>query len=136
MLIQWFPGHMHKAGKEIKAILPEIDLIIEILDARIPFSSQNPMFVPLRGDIPCIKVLNKSDLADAEMTQQWQTYLEQDQGIKTLSLMSSKPEKIRLLTSMCHKLVPVKEGRLLHTLIMGIPNVGKSTIIKDRKSVV
>ncbi|MDD2724457.1 MAG: ribosome biogenesis GTPase YlqF [Methylovulum sp.] len=129
MLIQWYPGHMHKAGKEIKAILPEIDLIIEILDARIPFSSQNPMLAILRGDKPCIKVLNKSDLADADMTQQWQTYLEQEQGVKTLALTASQPEKIRQLTALCHKLAPVKAGKLLHTLIMGIPNVGKSTLI-------
>ena len=60
MLIQWYPGHMHKASKEIKEILPQVDLIIEILDARIPFSSQNPMLATLRGDKPCIKILSKS----------------------------------------------------------------------------
>ncbi|MFZ2451124.1 MAG: ribosome biogenesis GTPase YlqF [Methylovulum miyakonense] len=129
MLIQWYPGHMHKAGKEIKAILSEIDLIIEILDARIPFSSQNPMLARLRGDKPCIKVLNKSDLADPERTQQWQTYLEQEQGVKTLGLTAEQPERIRQLPALCHKMVNIKEGQLLHALIMGIPNVGKSTII-------
>ncbi|PPD38798.1 MAG: ribosome biogenesis GTPase YlqF [Methylobacter sp.] len=129
MLIQWYPGHMHKAGKEIKAILSEIDLIIEILDARIPFSSQNPMLARLRGDKPCIKVLNKSDLADPERTQQWQTYLEQEQGVKTLALTADQPERIRQLPALCHKMVNIKEGQLLHALIMGIPNVGKSTII-------
>lgn len=129
MLIQWYPGHMHKTSKEIKAILPEIAVIIEILDARIPFSSQNPLLARLRGDKPCIKVLNKSDLADPELTQQWQTYLEQEQGVKTLAVTASQPEKIRQITALCHKLVELKEGRQLHALIMGIPNVGKSTLI-------
>jgi ribosome biogenesis GTPase A len=129
MSIQWYPGHMHKAGKEIKAILSEIDLIIEILDARIPFSSQNPMLARLRREKPCIKILNKSDLADPVRTQQWQAYLEQEQGVKTLALTAEHPEKIRQLPALCHKMVALKEGQLLHTLVMGIPNVGKSTII-------
>jgi len=93
MLIQWYPGHMHKASKEVKEILPQVDLIIEVLDARIPFSSQNPMIARLRGDKPYIKVLSKSDLADPDMTHIWQTYLEQEQGVKTLAVTSKTPEK-------------------------------------------
>jgi len=131
MLIQWYPGHMHKASKEIKETLPQVDLIIEILDARIPFSSQNPMLATLRGDKPCIKILSKSDLADPEITQQWQTYLEQEQGVKTLAVTIEHPEKIRQLPDLCHKMLPAKapSSRLIHTLIVGIPNVGKSTLI-------
>ena len=131
MLIQWYPGHMHKASKEIKEVLPQVDLIIEILDARIPFSSQNPMLATLRGDKPCIKILSKSDLADPEITRQWQTYLEQEQGVKTLAVTIEHPEKIRQLTDLCHKMLPTKgaSDRPIHTLIMGIPNVGKSTLI-------
>ena len=131
MLIQWYPGHMHKASKEIKEILPQVDLIIEILDARIPFSSQNPMLATLRGDKPCIKILSKSDLADPEITQQWQTYLEQEQGVKTLAVTIEHPEKIRQLPDLCHKMLPAKApgSRLINTLIVGIPNVGKSTLI-------
>ena len=131
MLIQWYPGHMHKASKEIKAVLPQVDLIIEILDARIPFSSENPMLKTLRGDKPCIKILSKSDLADPVITQQWQSYLEREQGVKTLALSITQPDKMRQLTDLCHKMLPAKEagGRLIHTLIMGIPNVGKSTLI-------
>lgn len=131
MLIQWYPGHMHKASKEVKEILPQVDLIIEILDARIPFSSQNPMLTTLRGDKPCIKVLSKSDLADPEITQQWQSYLEQEQGVKTLALTIDQPEKMRQIPELCHKMLPTKasSSRLIHTLIMGIPNVGKSTLI-------
>ncbi|MFZ2311824.1 MAG: ribosome biogenesis GTPase YlqF [Methylobacter sp.] len=131
MLIQWYPGHMHKASKEVKEILPQVDLIIEILDARIPFSSQNPMLAALRGDKPCIKVLSKSDLADPEITQQWQTYLEQEQGVKTLALTTEQPEKMRQLPELCHRMLPTKTSsdKPIHTLIMGIPNVGKSTLI-------
>jgi len=122
---------MHKACKEIKEILPQVDLIIEILDARIPFSSQNPMLATLRGDKPCIKILSKSDLADPEITQQWQTYLEREQGVKTLAVTIDYPEKIRQLPDLCHKMLPAKapSSRLINTLIMGIPNVGKSTLI-------
>ena len=131
MLIQWYPGHMHKASKEIKEIMPQVDLIIEILDARIPFSSQNPMLATLRGDKPCIKILSKCDLADPEITQQWQTYLEQEQGVKSLAVTIEHPEKIRQLTALCHKMLSSKGAgdRPIHTLIMGIPNVGKSTLI-------
>lgn len=131
MLIQWFPGHMHKASKEIKVALQEMDLMIEILDARIPFSSQNPALAKLRGDKPCIKVLSKCDLADDSLTQEWQDYLEREQNVKTLAVTMTQVEKIRQLHALCHKLVPRTENRSkpLHALITGIPNVGKSTII-------
>ena len=106
-------------------------MVIEVLDARLPFSSQNPMLTTLRGDKPCIKILSKSDLADPERTQEWQTYLEQEQGVKTLAVTVEHPEKIRQLSDLCHKMLPDKapSGRLIHALIMGIPNVGKSTLI-------
>lgn len=131
MHIQWYPGHMHKAGKEIKEIAPQVDLFIEILDARIPFSSENPLLAQLRGEKPCIKVLNKCDLADSDATQQWQSYLEREQGVKTLALSIDLPDKVRQLPELCRKLLSVNEtdNRLVHALIMGIPNVGKSTLI-------
>jgi ribosome biogenesis GTPase A len=122
---------MHKASKEVKLLMPQVDLIIEVIDARIPFSSQNPMIAKLRGDKPTIKILSKSDLADPDMTQRWQNYLEQEQGVKTLAVTSKNPEKIRQLIDLCHKLFPEKaeDGKLINALIMGIPNVGKSTLI-------
>jgi ribosome biogenesis GTPase A len=131
MAIQWYPGHMHKAGREIKETLVQVDVAIEILDARIPFSSENPMLARLRGDKPYIKVLNKSDLADPDITQRWQTYLEQQKGVKTLAVSMDQTDKIKQLTDLCHKLaLPDKsEGKLINALIMGIPNVGKSTLI-------
>lgn len=131
MAIHWYPGHMHKANKAIKEALPNIDLIIEVLDARIPFSSQNPLLSQLRGDKPCIKILTKSDLADADLTRQWQDWLENEQGVKTLALSIEQPERMRQLTSLCRKMVPNSSGKhkIINTMIMGIPNVGKSSLI-------
>jgi ribosome biogenesis GTPase A len=131
MQIQWYPGHMHKAGKEIKEILPKTDIVIEILDARIPFSSANPLLTELRGDKPCLKILNKTDLADPELTAAWQAYLEREHGVKTLALTSREPDKVRKIPELCRKMLPaqVQSDRIVHALIMGIPNVGKSTLI-------
>ena len=82
MAIQWFPGHMHKARKEIRKIMPKIDMIIEVLDARIPYSSENPLVKELRGDKPCIKLLNKADLADPQVTKLWIDHFQAERNIK------------------------------------------------------
>ena len=131
MHIQWYPGHMHKASKEIKQVLPQIDLVIEVLDARIPFSSQNPMISTLRGEKPCIRILSKTDLADPKLTELWQNHLEQEKGVKTLAVTTQQPEKIKQITQLCQKMIPQKgsNDKQIKTMIMGIPNVGKSTII-------
>ena len=84
MAIHWYPGHMHKATREMTKILPEIDLVIELLDARLPASSQNPVIAALSQTKPCIKILSKSDLADPETTTAWQDHFEQDASVKTL----------------------------------------------------
>lgn len=131
MAINWFPGHMHKARKEIKEIMPQIDLIIEVLDARIPFSSENPLVDGLRGEKPCIKVLNKSDLADPELTERWVKHLEQSQGVRAIPLTSEQPGQVKQLLELCRQMLPGKaqSDKLIRTMIMGIPNVGKSTLI-------
>lgn len=131
MHIQWYPGHMYKANKEIRQLLPKIDLIIEVLDARIPFSSQNPMLLKLRGEKPCIRILSKTDLADPKITLLWQNYLEQEQGVKTLAVSTAQPDRIKKVIQLCHKLVPEKgsSDKLIKAMILGIPNVGKSTLI-------
>lgn len=133
MAIQWYPGHMHKASKEMKKILPQVDLIIEVLDARIPFSSQNPMLAELRGDKPCIKVLNKIDLADPELTALWQSHLEQDINVKTLTMNAQHNDRIADLIALALSMVPskVQSVKNVQTMIMGIPNVGKSTLINS-----
>jgi ribosome biogenesis GTPase A len=122
---------MHKASKEIKQALPNIDLLIEILDARIPFSSQNPMLNQLRDDKPTIRVLSKTDLADPQLTQLWQSHLEQEQGVKTLAVTTQQPDKIKQIIDLCSKMLPerTEANKVIRTMIMGIPNVGKSTII-------
>lgn len=131
MAIQWYPGHMHKARKEIEEVMPQIDLVIEVLDARIPFSSENPMVKTLRGDKPCIKLLNKSDLADPITTQLWIDHLEQEQGVKAMAITTLQAAQVRKVPDLCRKLVPNRDvtEKDIRTMIMGIPNVGKSTII-------
>lgn len=133
MSIQWFPGHMHKARKEIEEVIPQVDVIIEVLDARIPFSSENPMISTLRGDKPCVKVLNKRDLADPELTELWIKHLEKEQGVKAMAVTTSIPAEIQQIMDTVRKLAPHREqlGKNIRTMIMGIPNVGKSTIINS-----
>ena len=131
MAIHWYPGHMHKAIREMTNILPDVDLVIELLDARLPASSQNPAIVTLRDNKPCIKILSKSDLADRETTARWQAHFEQDASVKTLQTtldLNGKPQKIIRL---CQALVPSRVKANLNMLVMvaGIPNVGKSTLI-------
>jgi len=131
MAINWFPGHMHKAQKEIKEILPQIDVVIEVCDARLPFSSENPMITEIRGDKPLIKILNKSDLADAGKTKVWLEYLESQHNVKAIALTTDNPSVAKNIANLIRKLVPNKDeaGKQINAVIMGIPNVGKSTLI-------
>lgn len=131
MAINWFPGHMHKAQKEIKEILPQIDVVIEVCDARLPFSSENPMITEIRGDKPLIKILNKSDLADPEKTAIWLSYLESQHNVKAIALTTENAAIAKTIPNLIKKLVPNKneDGKQINAVIMGIPNVGKSTLI-------
>lgn len=129
--IQWFPGHMNKARNEVKEIMPQMDIIIEVLDARIPYSSENPMVASLRGDKPTIKILNKADLADPNVTQAWMDYFETENGVKALAFDDNKADDVHRIIELCKKLMPnkVESGRQIKAMILGIPNVGKSTLI-------
>ncbi len=131
MSINWFPGHMNKAIREIKELLPKVDLIIEIVDARIPYSSSNPVIEQFRGKKPWIRLLNKSDLADPDVTALWQAHWEKQQGVKAIAVTSQRPEQIRSLIGLIKNILKGKENALgnVTVLITGIPNVGKSTII-------
>lgn len=132
MIIDWYPGHMKKARAQIVEMLPTIDLFIEVLDARLPASSANPLLERLRKDKPCIKVLNKNDLADPTITKSWVRHFDKQQGVKALPLEATDRRNVGLLPKLCRKLVPNrgnKGQRSLRVMIVGIPNVGKSTLI-------
>ncbi|MBE9486008.1 MAG: ribosome biogenesis GTPase YlqF [Chloroflexi bacterium] len=132
MNIDWYPGHMKKARAQIVEGLPTIDLFIEVLDARLPASSANPLLERLRGDKPCIKVLNKNDLADPTVTKSWVRFFEKQHGVRAIPLDAKDRRDVGLLPKLCRKLVPGRGGkgeRLLRVMVVGIPNVGKSTLI-------
>lgn len=133
MAVTWYPGHMHKARKKIQEAMPHIDLVIEVLDARIPYSSRNPLVSELRGDRPCIEILNKSDLADPNTTQAWLQYIEREKGVVALPLISTQKGQARKVLELAHKLFPDRKTDIkpIRTMIMGIPNVGKSTLINS-----
>ena len=131
MQIQWFPGHMHKARLQIKEAMPRVELFVEVLDARIPYSSENPMLAELRGEKPVLKVLAKSDLADPTRTKQWLQYFDQLDGVTALGVTTKDPGRIRRLSQDCLDMLPDSAGtsKTITTMIVGIPNVGKSTLI-------
>lgn len=131
MSINWFPGHMATARKEIRRAMPEVDLVIEVLDARIPASSENPLVASLRGDKPCIQVLNKADLADPAVTEEWLAVLSARPGLRAVAHVHLQPHLARTLTALARSLVPESRvrNRPLVSMIVGIPNVGKSTLI-------
>ena len=131
MAIEWFPGHMAKAKRQIAEVMPKIDIVIEVLDARLPVSSSNPLLEKLRGYKPCIKVLNKSDLADPAVTKSWVAYFDQLAGVKALPIEASKRSTVGQITDLCRRMVPNRgvPGKTLRAMVVGIPNVGKSTLI-------
>ncbi|BCR04696.1 ribosome biogenesis GTPase A [Desulfuromonas versatilis] len=132
MIIDWYPGHMKTAREQIIKALPSIDLFIEVLDARLPQSSANPLLEKLRGNKPCIKVLNKKDLADPEVTREWVSFFDSLQGVKAIPLEAKDRRDVGPLPKLCRKLAPNRGGkgqRPLRVMIVGIPNVGKSTLI-------
>lgn len=131
MALQWFPGHMHKALKEIKESLHQVDILIEVLDARIPYSSENPEIAKIRGDKPCLKILNKFDLADPDITRQWQEELESERGVLTVTTSSDKPAESKQILAMVRQHCAAKDAsvKTINAMITGIPNVGKSTLI-------
>ncbi|WP_221798273.1 ribosome biogenesis GTPase YlqF [Oceanobacter mangrovi] len=131
MAVQWFPGHMNKARKKISEAMPDIDLVIEVLDARLPFSSTNPLVDELRRNKPVIKVLNKQDLADPKITQQWVDFFSQQENTQALPLIAEDKSHLKKLTALVKRMGAAKSDKKqsIRTMVMGIPNVGKSTLI-------
>jgi ribosome biogenesis GTPase A len=135
MAIQWFPGHMHLTRKAIGERIKDIDVVIEMLDARLPGSSANPMLGDITHGKPTLKVLNKQDLADPERTALWLDHYNAIDGVRALPLDASMTTPARALVAACHSLAPNRGGmaKPMRVLICGIPNVGKSTLINTLK---
>ncbi len=133
MTIQWFPGHMTSARKKAAETMALTDVVIEVCDARLPEASSNPMIRELRlhRQRPCLKLLNKSDLADPVVTQAWLNYYNSQPGVKAVAISSKKPGEAARVPSLCKGLAPHRNDGIkpLRMLIMGIPNVGKSTLM-------
>lgn len=131
MAIQWFPGHMHLTKKAIGDRIKNIDVVIELLDARLPGSSANPMLAELTAGKPALKVLNKQDLADPVRTAQWLAHYNRLPDTKAIGLDASMPAPAKALAKACFDLAPNRGGMVkpMRVLICGIPNVGKSTLI-------
>jgi ribosome biogenesis GTPase A len=137
MAIHWFPGHMTKARRQIEDKLKLIDVVIELLDSRLPLSSRNPMIDDILRDKPRLIILNKADLADPEITRKWLAYFK-DQGhvahpvdASTGTGVKEIPEQVKLLLKekIDRQIARGMNPRAMRALIVGIPNVGKSTLI-------
>lgn len=137
MIINWYPGHMAKAKRLIEENLKVIDVVIELVDARIPWSSSNPMISKLIGQKPSVLVLNKADLADPAALKEWTQYYK-NQGRMVLTLNSRDGKGVKNLVALVRQLAAPKlarwkarglKTRSVRTIILGIPNVGKSTLI-------
>lgn len=135
--IQWFPGHMSKARRQVQENLKFVDFVTVLVDARLPLSSQNPMLTKIVGYKPKLMILNKVDLADPVATKEWQDYFE-SQGIKTLAINSKEQSTVKKVTDAAKSLMAEKIARqkergiqieTLRTMIIGIPNAGKSTLM-------
>ena len=133
MSIQWFPGHMNAARKKAAEAMEKVDMVIEVMDARLPQASCNPMIEQLRADRqrPCLKILNKSDIADAAVTQAWIAYYNQQPDVHAVALSCKLPADVAKIPALCIKIAPHRGTPLkpLRIMIMGIPNVGKSTLM-------
>jgi ribosome biogenesis GTPase A len=142
MSINWFPGHMAVAVKKIQDAMADHDVVIEILDARCPMASSNPLVESLRlhRQRPCLKVLNKMDLADPAVTPAWLGFFNAQKNVHAITLSAKKPGDAVKIVAAAKKLAPHRNDNFkpLRMLVMGVPNVGKSTLInallKQRKA--
>ena len=132
MGIQWYPGHMNKARREMTDAMRDVDVVIEVLDARLPRSSENPLIHSIAGTKPRLKILNKCDLADPDVTASWISFMK-EKGVAAVALSMIQPLAARMIPRLCKKLAPHRGTTVkpLRAMILGIPNVGKSTLINQ-----
>ena len=137
MAIQWFPGHMAKARREVMEKLKLVDIVIELVDARLPLSSRNPMLDQIIQQKPRLILLNKEDLADPKQTKAFKAYFE-SQGYACLSLNANTGQSVKQIVTACQKVLKDKierraakgmKPKAIRAMIIGIPNVGKSTVL-------
>lgn len=135
MPIQWFPGHMTSARKKAAETMAHTDVVIEVLDARLPEASRNPLIDELRlfRQRPCLKLLNKADLADPEVTRAWLDFYNAQAGVKAVAISAKKAGDVARVPVLCQSLAPHRDDNFkpLRMMIMGIPNVGKSTLMNS-----
>jgi ribosome biogenesis GTPase A len=131
MGIKWYPGHMGKAVEKMAEAIRKIDVIIEVLDARLPLSSSNHQLEDIRRGKPCVKILNKHDLADPVVTRAWVRYFEREVGVLALPMLARQFSETKQLLKLCQRLAPNRgrPGFPVRVMVFGIPNVGKSTLI-------
>ncbi len=131
--INWFPGHMAAAVDKAKEALAEHDLVVEVLDARCPMASRNPLVETLRAhrQRPCLKVLNKADLADPNATRAWLDFFNAQKNVTAIALSCKKPGDAAKVLTAAKKIAPHRNDNFkpLRMLVMGVPNAGKSTMI-------
>lgn len=137
MAIQWFPGHMAKARREVTEQLKLVDIVFELVDARLPLSSRNPMIDEVIHQKPRLLILNKMDLADEHETARWIRHFE-EQGIQAIAINSFEGKGLQAVTKAAKEVLAPKIERMkkrgirpgaIRAMIVGIPNVGKSTLI-------
>ncbi|MGI6587667.1 MAG: ribosome biogenesis GTPase YlqF [Peptococcia bacterium] len=143
-MINWFPGHMTKTKRLIKENIKWVDVVLELVDARLPVSSRNPLLQEVLGKKPIVLVLNKVDLAENKETQKWLNfYRQKDYAVIAFNSLQSKSqrEKKRLYglvrkqahTELCRRKKKGIKNQVVRLMILGIPNVGKSTLINNLK---
>src|SRR5690606_20249619 len=135
MSIGWYPGHMHKARKDITRALQQVDAVIEVVDARLPHASTNPLLNRLLEERPRLRLLNKADLADPDVSAEWLEHF-RAQGIRSQLFDKEDQAALRSLLPRLTAGLPELRSRARRLMIVGIPNVGKSTLINllaDRK---
>ncbi len=131
MSLQWYPGHMTKARRELAALMPSQDVVIEVLDARLPAASSNPLITTLRRDTPCIKVLARSDLADPHVTRAWLAHFRRQPHVSAIESSLDRPRETRRQIAALTKDAAQHRGpgKSVRAFVTGVPNVGKSTLI-------